>query len=198
MMDIYIVWITIFAILLLIVSLFLILISSFYSDFKGAPFVSNNNDVIVKSLILAGLLNKDILIDLGCGNGKVLKMGLERFKCKKGIGYEVAYWPYLLSKLNLRKYLNKGSAVIYRENILKISVPKASVIYVYLFPKLLERLAPLLYEFLKSNSGSRIVSPAFHIEWDKHYIKHINTKEIEIFQKVWRRNIKIFLYTYKS
>ena len=174
--------------LILPVLIVLIIFSSIYSDIKGAPFVPNSNDVIRKALSLAGANNKDILLDLGSGNGKVLKIGIKEFGVKKAIGYEISPWPYLLGYINLRKYISSSRAHIYRKDIFQADLSNAMLIYVYLFPKLLDKLTEKLSQAKKSNPNLRIVSPVFEIK----SLKLI--KKIRTYHKGFKKNINIYLY----
>ena len=154
-----------------------ILISSFYSDYKGAPFVANQKEVIEGSFNLAKLTKTDKLLDIGSGNGLALQIAKDKFGIKKGVGIEVAFWPYLLSNLRLKRY---SSITIIRKDIFKHELKSPTVIYAYLFPKLLGKLSKKLFEFLKNNPKARIVTPAFKIKWDEKDAKYINTKVITV------------------
>lgn len=166
--------------LILVLWLGLVLISAFYSDFIGAPYIQNDSKVIEKSLSLANVSNKTKLVDLGSGNGKVLKIAKDKFNAKDVTGYEIAPWPYILSKLNKVKTL--------RKSIFTADLSECDVVYVYLLPKLLTKLSKKLINFKKENPSARIVSPVFKIKGLKP------DKMISCYHKGFKKDVTIFLY----
>ena len=170
--------------------LLFILLSTFYSDLKGAPFVPNNISVIQNSLTLAKLDHNDIFMDLGSGNGKALFYALKTFNVKKAIGYEISPWPYLLSVVKTKKLpvKIKHKIQIYRRSIFDANLQEPTVVYLYLFPKLLEKLSPMLIKAKKNNPKLRIVSAVFSIKGMKP------VKNIFAYHNQFKKKVKIFLY----
>ena len=73
-----------------------------FTTFFGAPYVPSRNAEIKRAFKnLYPLGKNDLLVDLGCGNGKVLKAAAE-FGAQ-GIGIELNPLFFLISKLRLRK-----------------------------------------------------------------------------------------------
>lgn len=169
-----------------------ILASSFYSDYKGAPFVANQVSVINHSFSLAKLNKKDTLLDLGCGNCITLQIAKNKFDVENLRGVEIAFWPYLLSVLRFRKSKN---VKIIRSDVFKYDFGDATVIYAYLFPKILENLSDKLFVFLKNNPKARLVTPAFEVKWNKKQSKYIKTKVIKSYNNSWKKEINIYLYS---
>ncbi|PIR42180.1 hypothetical protein CO058_01600 [candidate division WWE3 bacterium CG_4_9_14_0_2_um_filter_35_11] len=172
--------ILVFIFLLLVFWLGLVLFSSFYSDFVGAPYIQNDDKVIMESLKLAKVSSKTKLIDLGSGNGKVLRMAQKYFNVKNVLGYELAPWPYLLSKFNKTKTI--------RKSLFDVDLSKCNVIYVYLLPKILKKLTKKLADFKKENPNAKIVSPVFEIKELKPL------KVIKCYHKGFKKDVSIFLY----
>jgi len=134
--------------------------------------------VIRQALKLAGLKKGNVFYDLGCGNGDVLieaaKMGA------KAEGYEISPHYYLLAKIRTQKY--KNIKIIF-SNIYSTNFARADVIYCYLLPEMLEKLAPKFRNEMEK--GSRLISIGF---------------PIKTFKKGTEYNIngrKIFIYTTK-
>ena len=171
----------IFLILILAICFLLfILISSFYSDFKGAPYISNDDNVIYEALKLVGLSDSHFLVDLGSGNGKVLSIAKSKFASTNSVGYEIAPWPYLLSKY-------RGVNTI-KKSFFDADLSKVDVVYVYLLPNLLKKLAPKLKEAKDYNKNLKIVSTVFKIDG-------LNiVKESNCYHKAFRKNVQIFIY----
>lgn len=157
-----------------------ILFSAFYSDFAGAPYIQNDDKVIKESLKLAKVSSKTRLVDLGSGNGKVLRMAQKYFNVKNVLGYELAPWPYLLSKFHKTKTVHKS--------IFKANLDDCDVVYVYLLPNLLKKLSSKFIKTKKQNPDLKIVSPVFKIEGLEP------KKVIDCYHKGFRKNVPIYLY----
>ena len=78
--------------------------------------------------------------DLGCGDGRVLMSGLSNFNVLKAVGYEISPWPYFKT-LFLVKRSGIKRIKIFRKNCLKANIDQATFIYLYLFPKLVDKIA---------------------------------------------------------
>jgi len=173
-----------------------ILISAFYSDFKGAPFVENQKNIILDSFDLINLNDNDKFLDLGCGNGLTLEIATLEYGVSNVCGVEISLWPYLLSNIRLRKSLKSINWKVFRENIIDTDLDGYTVIYLYLFPKLLEQIAPKLFDFLKSNPNARIVSPVFDIKWNKNHLDKILCVTQKSYNKRWKKEIIIYSYSF--
>lgn len=96
--------------------------------------------------------NSDIVYDLGCGNGRILKYLIADSKAR-GIGIELSPILYLISKLRLRKFKNIN---IVWGDFFKIDLRDASLVYCFLNKKVLEKLIPKLKVELRP--GTKIIS----------------------------------------
>jgi len=54
-----------------------------------APFVSSPHDVVRKMLEVARATKDDVLVDLGCGDGRILSTAIKDFGVKAAFGYEI-------------------------------------------------------------------------------------------------------------
>ena len=99
-----------------------------FTAFFGAPYVPSRNPEIARAFkTLYPLSENDLLVDLGCGNGKVLKMAT-KFGAR-GIGIELNPLFFLIAKLRLRK--NKRATVKFGD-MFRIKLPEnTTVIYVF-------------------------------------------------------------------
>lgn len=121
-----------------------------------APFVSvppNTHDKIVETLMLRP---DSILYDLGCGNGRVLINAVQKNPQIKAVGIENSWVPYLIAKFLSRKYKN---IEIRKENIFKSDISEATHFFLYLYPKVMENLLPIIEK--KCKAGTMIVSCDF-------------------------------------
>jgi SAM-dependent methyltransferase len=115
----------------------------------GAPFVLTNNASADAMIRLAEIHKGDSIYDLGSGNGKLLLLASQ--KGARAIGYEINPILVLLSKI-------RGTST-YWKNFWHADIHDADVIFIYLIPWKMERLAEKLKRELKP--GTTIVSNSF-------------------------------------
>lgn len=157
-------------IILIIFSLIILLwqISNLISVFSGSLYIKTDPDLIKFALKKANLKQNDIFYDLGCGNGDVVNVAAKMGSY--ATGYEISPFYYLLSKL---RTFNNSKIKIKFQNIKKVDLSKADVVYCYLLPKL---LSGLKNKFLK-DAPKTIISIGFEIKGLSnpaiyHYKKH--------------------------
>lgn len=110
---------------------------------------------------LAKINKKDIVYDLGSGTGTALIIAAKEFEAR-GVGIEIDPLRYFISTLLLRRNRVLDDKVqIIRKNFYDVNISKASVVFVYLVPRALERLRPKLMGELKP--GTLLVSYKYEI-----------------------------------
>lgn len=124
-----------------------------------AVFVPTPADVVEKMLELAQVKRTNVVVDLGCGDGRIVIAAAKKYG-SKAIGYELD--ERLVQESREHAARNQvGSLVrIEHEDIFTVDLSGADVVAVYLPPPLLERLLPQL---AKLKPGSRVVSHQFVI-----------------------------------
>jgi SAM-dependent methyltransferase len=120
------------------------------------PFVPTPDEAVEKMLEVANLTDKDVVYDLGCGDGRIVLAAARKYKCK-AVGYDID--PKCLAKCEAAKARESKEVrelvSFEKADILTVDLTPASVIMVYLSDELLEKLTPA---FKKMRPGSRIVS----------------------------------------
>jgi len=150
----------IFLVLLFIVTLLWILIPALY----GLPPVPTRPERIRKALTLAKLQPKEVLYDLGAGDGRVLLIAARDFGAK-AVGIEIG--PIQCALIWLRVLAaGFGNQIQVRwANFYKADLHDADVIFVYATLKEVMKLAPHLETQIKK--GARLVSiSADFPEWE--------------------------------
>jgi ribosomal protein L11 methylase PrmA len=99
----------------------------------------------------------ELLIDIGCGDGRVLREASRRYGVRT-LGFEVNPLAFILAKI--RTMTLKGVTVRMR-NFWTVNIRDADVIFCYLFPDVMERLAQKLESELRP--GTRVVSCNFSL-----------------------------------
>ena len=142
-------------------------------------------EVIVKTLEELRPTKDDVLVDLGSGNGNVIKIALDKYKVKKAIGYEISPVPYYLSKLNLRGHKN---VELKKESLLDADLSESTIIYLYLLPDLLEKLLPNLKKVKQKKNTVKIASCVFEIKGMKLQ------RKVKIYHKGFKKDVFIYFY----
>ena len=148
--------------LLIIVVILIIVLSWVWPpNSPWAPWWRTKREVAIAAFELANISSKDIVYELGSGEGTALVIASKRFGAK-GVGIEIDPIRFLLSKLTIyRKGLAHNIKII-RGDIFKIDLSQATVIYVYLVPKTLDKLIPKFKKEL--NKGTKIISYKYEMK----------------------------------
>lgn len=125
--------------------------------FFGAPYLPTLNAQVETALQLSGLKAGDTLLELGCGDGKVLiaaaKLGI------KSIGYELNPVIALVAWLKTRKYKSKVKIIC--GNFWTAEWPKADAVFTFLLPKYMAKLDNRMAAY--KYKPTKLVSIAFAI-----------------------------------
>jgi SAM-dependent methyltransferase len=123
-----------------------------------APYVSTPQDVVDRMLTLADVTSKDVVYDLGCGDGRIVITAAKKFGAH-GVGVDIDPALIAESKANARR-AGVDDLVTFRvEGALEVDVSPATVVTLYLLTSANLKLRPILTKQLKP--GSRIVSLTF-------------------------------------
>jgi len=130
-----------------------------YAQVLGAPTVYANKEAILEGCKLAGLKKGQILIDLGCGDGRSLIIAAREFGAK-GIGIERSPYCFLKSKLNVFLSGQRNIKILFGDiQKYEKEIKKADVIYVYLLNSVLGKIENWLFSSIGVNT--KIISLAF-------------------------------------
>ncbi len=120
-------------------------------------FVPTPHDVVERMLKEAKVTKKDVVYDLGCGDGRIVAAAAKKFGCRC-FGYDIDPERIEESLKTVKKHGVEHLVTITKADIFKLDLSKASVVTLYLLPDLNVRLIPQLR---KLKPGSRIVSHDF-------------------------------------
>ncbi len=123
-----------------------------------APYVPSPYEIVEKMLELAEVSEKDIVYDLGCGDGRIVIMAAEKFGAR-GIG--VDYDPERVeeARANVKEKGLEDKVKIILRDAMTVDVSPATVVTLYLLESSNVLLKPNLEKYLKP--GSRVVSHEF-------------------------------------
>lgn len=142
------------------------------------PYVPTPQIVVNEMLKVAGVKEGDVVYDLGCGDGRIVVTAVKDFKAKRGVGVDIDPDRIADSKKTAKDAGVENKVEFKQGDVLKIdSVADATVVTLYLFPEVNERLQPMLQKTLKP--GSRIVSHDFLLRMDWPPEKEVTIKDAE-------------------
>ena len=148
-------------ILLLIILFLFLLLSMFWPpDSPWAPWWRTNKKTARAMCRLAKVSKKDVVCDLGSGDGTALIVAAKEFGAN-GVGIEIDPLRFFISSMLLRSNGVSNRVKILKKNFFDVDISDATVVFVYLVPRALERLKPKLLRELKP--GTRIVSYRYKI-----------------------------------
>jgi precorrin-6B methylase 2 len=140
-----------------------------------APYVPTPQDVVDRMLTLAGVGKNDVVLDLGCGDGRIPITAAKSFGAK-GIGVDID--PQRIAEANANaKAAGVSHLVTFKlENAMTTDLSQATVVTLYLLSSSNLKLRPILTRQLKP--GSRIVAHNFAMgDWDAEKIETFTDRE---------------------
>lgn len=136
-------------------------LSSIISNYYGAPYVPLPQDVVSTMINMITLKKNDVIIDLGSGDARLLIEACNKWPVQKAIGYEISWYPYWLSLINIYKQ-KKQNITIYRKDMFSADLKNITVVFLYQHPKILPKLTTKLLTQLPSTAA--IISARFTLE----------------------------------
>jgi len=122
-------------------------------------FVPTPQEVVEKMLEVAKVTKKDIVYDLGCGDGRIVLTAARKYGVKaRGFDVDPQRIKECMENFKKEKEETQKLVKFERKNIFKQDISEATVVTLYLLPTLNVKLVPQLK---KLKPGSRIVSHAF-------------------------------------
>ncbi|HET6490474.1 MAG TPA: class I SAM-dependent methyltransferase [Syntrophales bacterium] len=129
---------------------------------QGAMYTSTARVKIRTALEAVSMKPGELLVDIGCGDGRVLRMARKRYGVDC-LGFEIN--PIAFTKAKFLTMGRSGMKIRCR-NFWKADLRKANVVSCYLFPDVMRRLGEKLGKELAA--GTRVISFNFPIPGWKH------------------------------
>jgi SAM-dependent methyltransferase len=151
-----------------------------------APYIPTPDDVVERMLALADVAEKDVVYDLGCGDGRIPIAAAKRYGAR-GVGVDID--PRLVAQAQQNAKAQGVEALVeFRvEDAMATDVSPATVVTLFLLSSSNEKLKPMLTRQLKP--GARIVSHAFSMgrEWPADRIdQFVSARGDEVTLYLWR------------
>ncbi len=155
-------------------------IAAQYEAGGDVPYVPTPPEVVEAMLKLANVKSGDFVVDLGCGDGRIVVMAAGKFGAH-GRGVDLNPVRIKEAEANAQKAGVTDRVKFVQGNLFEADIKDATVVTLYLLPDVNLKLRPKLLKDLKV--GTRIVSHSFDMgDWQPE-------KKIEL---GWRR---IYLWT---
>lgn len=128
------------------------------------PYVPTPQEVVDRMLELARVGKKDVLYDLGCGDGRIV-VTAAKARGARGTGIDLNPVRIAEANENAKKAGVADRATFKVGDLFETDVSQATVVTLYLLPSVNVKLRPRLWQQLKV--GTRVVSHAFDMgaEW---------------------------------
>jgi hypothetical protein len=159
---------TIFYIFITLLTIFIITYTSYILYLQlipGAFYYPSKEKSIQNMIKLIKPNSKDVFVDLGSGDGCIViaaaKMGL------KSIGYELNPLLVRKSRKRIKKLKLSHLATIELKNFWKIDFKKADIVYIYQFPKYINKLEKI---FQKANHPITVISNQYPFPHQKPFL----------------------------
>lgn len=123
-----------------------------------APFAPTPLDVVDRMLALAQVTRGDVVIDLGCGDGRIAVRAAQKFGVR-ALGVDIDARLIEASKANAKAAGVEHLTEFRVEDALTTDVSGATVVTLFIGSEGNAKLRPILQEQLKP--GARVVSHAF-------------------------------------
>jgi SAM-dependent methyltransferase len=133
-----------------------------------APYVPTPPEVVDRMLAFAKVGPKDVVYDLGCGDGRIVIAAAKKFGAR-GVGVDIDPERINESVANARKAGVERLVTFKLQDAMKTDVSDASVVMLYLLSFANVQLRPILQQQLKP--GARIVSHNFGMgDWEPEQV----------------------------
>jgi SAM-dependent methyltransferase len=131
---------------------------------RRVPYVPTPQEVVDEMLKLGGVKAGDVVIDLGCGDGRIVVTATSKFGAARAVGVDIDPERIKEANENAKKAGVTNKVKFLQGDLFDADIREASVVTLYLLPDFNLKLRPKLLRDLKV--GTRIVSHSFDMgDW---------------------------------
>jgi hypothetical protein len=158
---------------------------------SGGPFVATPQPVVEKMLELARVSQRDFVLDLGSGDGRIVLTAARKYRAR-GMGVDIDAELVEASNAAARKQGVGDLASFRRQNVLDTRIADATVLTLYLLPEMMRTLQARIYTELKP--GSRVVSHDFQFDgWEPDRSETVDLQEKYHVTGTWQSSIHLWI-----
>ncbi len=141
-----------------VLPLLLIVISLYWTRTVGGPWVPSSMQMVRRMLEMAEVGPKDVVYDLGCGDGRMVLTAAMRYHAR-AVGIEIDPLRYLWCQFLITILFQRKHVRIIFGNLFTKDLSEADVVMCYLMPDALAKLEKKLKKELQPRT--RVVSNRF-------------------------------------
>jgi SAM-dependent methyltransferase len=139
-------------------------------------FVPTPQEVVDAMLKLAKVGPKDVVFDLGCGDGRTVITAFKKHGAR-ATGVDIDPQRIAESTANAKEQGVEGKVKFIQGDLFETDLREATVVTLYLLTSLNQKLRPKLWRELKP--GSRVVSHAFDMgDWQPDKTEDVDGRQI--------------------
>jgi precorrin-6B methylase 2 len=156
--------------------------------FNDPPYVPVSHKIVPAIVEALKLKDGDVLFDIGCGDGRVLKKAVNSNQTVRGVGIDYDRWVAFRARITCMKEIRSKKISIIRADAFDQDLSGATVVFTYLFPGFMDRLFVKLKKELKP--GTRLVSCDFKFK----DIEPIQTIDLQRPKHVLGRTLYVYQF----
>jgi SAM-dependent methyltransferase len=135
-------------------------------------FVPTPNDVVNKMLEMARVTAKDVVYDLGCGDGRIVITAAQKYGAR-GVGVDIDPQRIKEARQNASRGKVNDKVRFIEGDLFETDISGATVVTLYLLTELNLKLRPKLMADLRP--GTRVVSHAFAMgDWKPERTENVD------------------------
>ena len=167
------------------------------------PYEPTSYGIAGEMLNMAGVTSKDLVYDLGCGDGRIVILAAKE-RGARGVGVDLDPARIRESRKNAKIAGVTQRVRFYEQNLFSTDLSQATVVMLYLYPEVNIKLRPKLLKELKP--GTRIVSHSHTMgDWEDDATQRVEGHDLHFFvvpanvTGIWRwiepdgRRVSLFL-----
>ena len=126
-----------------------------------APFVPTPDDVVERMLHIADVTSRDLVYDLGCGDGRIIITAASKYGAR-GVGVDIEPYRVAESQSCAKKAGVEDLVTFSLQDAMTMDLSPATVIMLYLVQWSTSKLQPIIRRQVRP--GTRIVSHNFGLD----------------------------------
>lgn len=143
------------------------------------PYEPTSYGIAKEMLNMGGVTAKDLIYDLGCGDGRIVIMAAKE-QGTRGVGVDLDPERIRESRENARAAGVSHLVRFFEQNLFDTDISQATVVMLYLYPEVNLRLRPKLLKELKP--GTRIISHSHTMgDWEDDATELVEGHDLHFF-----------------
>lgn len=175
--------------IVLAIIIFLVYLLTWFlpTDSPWSPWWATSKEIARKVCKLAKVGKKDVFYELGSGTGTTCVIAAKEFKAKRVLGIESDASRIWWSKRKAKQEKVDNVVEFLKTDFFKIDLSPATVVYLYLVPRVIKKIKPKLLKDLKP--GTRVASYIYKIDYLPSIAKDVD-REIYVYEIPKKRKKK--------